>query len=247
MIMRTLLVRGMLAGLVAGLVAFVFARVFGEPALDGGIAFEDAMAHAAGEHDHEELVSRGVQASLGLGVAYVVYGIAVGGFVALAYAVARGRLGPLGARGTAVVVTLLGFVAAILVPLVKYPANPPASTEDETIGSRTGFYLLFVLVSVVLAVAAVALARRLAERTGWWNAVLAGTVGYLVVVLVVGSLLPTVAETPGDFPAAVLYDFRIAALGAHAVLWGVLAAVFGTLVGGRSGVPSGAADRAAVG
>ncbi|SFM60797.1 Probable cobalt transporter subunit (CbtA) [Pseudonocardia ammonioxydans] len=245
--MRTLLVRGMLAGLVAGLVAFVFARVFGEPALDGGIAFEEAMAHAAGEHDHGELVSRGVQASLGLGVAYVVYGIAVGGFVALAYAVARGRLGPLGARGTAVVVTLLGFVAAILVPLVKYPANPPASTEDDTIGSRTGLYLLFVLISVALAVAAVVLARRLAGRTGWWNAVLAATVGYLVVVLVVGSLLPAVAETPAEFPAAVLYDFRIAALGAHAVLWGVLAAVFGTLVGSRSSAPSGAADRAAVG
>ncbi|MEQ3550310.1 CbtA family protein [Pseudonocardia nematodicida] len=242
---RSLLVRGMVAGLIAGLVAFVFARVVGEPALDGGIAYEDAMAAASGAHEHEELVSRGVQAGIGLGVAYVVYGVAIGGIVALAFAVARGRLGPLGARGTAVVVTLLGFVSAILVPLFQYPANPPASTEDDTIGSRTGFYLLFVLVSVAVAVAAVVLARRLAERAGWWNAVLAATAGYVVVMLIVAALLPAVVETPADFPAAVLYDFRIAALGGHLVLWGVLAAVFGTLAGERDRVAG--RDRAAVG
>ena len=44
---RSLLVRGMIAGLVAGLVAFVFARLVGEPALDGGLAYEDALAAAA--------------------------------------------------------------------------------------------------------------------------------------------------------------------------------------------------------
>ncbi|MBC3195024.1 CbtA family protein [Pseudonocardia sp. C8] len=244
---RSLLVRGMLAGLVAGLAAFVFARVFGEPALEAGLAFEDALAHAAGEHQHEELVGRGVQAGLGLGVAHAVFGIVVGGIVALAYAVARGRLGPLGARGTAVLVSVLGFVSAILVPMVKYPANPPAATDDDTIGARTGLHLLFVVASVLLAVAAVVVARRLAERAGWWTATLAATGGYLVVMLVLGALLPAFAETPPAFPAPVLYDFRMAALGGHAVLWGVLAAVFGSLAGGRAGARTGSPGRAAVG
>ncbi|ANY09367.1 CbtA family protein [Pseudonocardia sp. HH130630-07] len=245
MVVRNLLVRGMLAGLVAGLAGFLFARLVGEPALDGGIAFEDAMAHAAGAHEHEELVSRGVQANAGLGVAYVVYGVAIGGIVALVVAGARGRLGPAGSRATAVVVTLLGFVSAVLLPLLKYPANPPASTEDETIGSRTGLFLVFVAISVALVVVAVVVARRLAVTLGWWNAGVAAGAGYVVLLLVVGALMPAVAETPGDFPATVLYDFRIAALGAQAVVWGVLAVVLGALVHERRSAPAG--DRTAVG
>ena len=226
---RSFLVRGMLAGLAAGLVAFVFARLFGEPPLDGGIAYEDAAAAAAGDVGGEPLVSRGVQSSLGLAVAYLVYGTALGGILALVFATVRGRLGRLDDRGTAVVVALVGFVAAVVVPFVKYPANPPASSIDETIGQRTGLYVLFVLVSVAAAVGAAVLARRLADH-GWWNAVLLAAGAYVVVVGLVGGLLPAIAETPTDFPASVLYDFRLASLGAQLVLWTSIALIFATLV-----------------
>lgn len=222
---RTLLVRGMAAGLVAGLLAFVFALLVGEPALNGAIAYEDALAAA----DSEPLVGRGVQGSIGLAVGYLIYGVAVGGLLALAHAAAQGRLGALGARGTAAVVALLGFGSGVLVPFLKYPANPPGSTVDETIGQRSGLFVIMVAVSVGLAVAATALAGRLAPALGWWNAVLAAAGGYVVVVGLVGTLLPPIAETPADFPAAVLYDFRLAALGGHVVLWTALALVFGVL------------------
>jgi hypothetical protein len=226
---RSLLVRGMLAGLLAGLLAFVFAWIVGEPALDGGIAYEDALAAAAGEEGGEPLVGRGVQSSIGLAVGYLIYGVAVGGLLALVYASAQGRLGTLGARGTAVVVALLGFGSAVLVPFLKYPANPPASSIDDTIGQRTGLFVIMIAVSVGLAVAATVLAGRLAATLGWWNAVLAAAGGYVVVVGLVGVLLPPIAETPADFPASVLYDFRLASLGGHVVLWTALALVFATL------------------
>src|SRR4029453_18992907 len=48
-VVRSLLVRGMLAGLAAGVVAFVFAYLFGEPTVNGGIPFEE---HIAPPHDH---------------------------------------------------------------------------------------------------------------------------------------------------------------------------------------------------
>ena len=40
----------------------------------------------------------------------------------------------------------------------------------------------------------------------------------------------TIAETPADFPATVLYDFRLASLGGQLVLWTALGLVFGALV-----------------
>jgi hypothetical protein len=228
-VVRSLLVRGMIAGLVAAVVAFVFARLVGEPALDGGIAYEDALAEAAGETGGVEMVSRGVQSSVGLAVAFLIYGVALGGILALVHAAAQGRLGGLGTRGTAVVVALVGFVSAVLVPFLKYPANPPASSIDDTIGERTGLYVVLVALSLVLAAAAAVAARRLSTRLGWWNAVLVAAGGYVVLVGLVAVLLPTIAETPADFPAAVLYDFRVASLGGHAVLWTVLALVFADL------------------
>jgi hypothetical protein len=229
-VVRSLLVRGMIAGVVAGVVAFVFARVFGEPALDGAIAYEDALAAAAGEHSEHALVGRGVQATVGLAVAFLIYGVAVGGILALSHASAQGRLGSLGARGTVAVVTLVGFVAAVLVPFIKYPANPPASSVDGTIGQRTGSYVVLLVLSVLAAIAAVALARRLSARAGWWNAVLIAAGAYVVAAGVVAALLPAIAETPADFPAPVLYDFRLAALGGHVVLWTTFALVFAALV-----------------
>jgi hypothetical protein len=226
---RTLLVRGMVAGLVAGLLAALFARVFGEASVAGGIAFEDAAAAAAGEAVGPELVGRGVQSTLGLLVAFLIYGVAVGGILALVHATAQGRLGRLGVRGTVVAVALVGFVAAVLAPFLKYPANPPGSNLGETIGFRSGLFVVMVAASLLLALGAAVVAKRLSATLGWWTAVLAAAGGYVVLIGIVGFLLPPVAETPADFPATVLYDFRIASLGGHVVLWTALALVFATL------------------
>ena len=227
---RTLLVRGMIAGVVAAVLAYAFAWLFGEPALDGGIAYEDALAAAAGETGGEELVSRGVQSTVGLLVALLIYGIVVGGVLALVYAGVQGRLLRLAPRATAGVLALIGYVVVVLVPFLKYPSNPPASSADDTIGLRSGTFVFMLLLSVVAAVVAVAVGRRLVERFGTWNGVLAGAAVYVVLVGVVAALLPVVSETPADFPAVVLYNFRVATLGIHAVLWTAVGLLFGLFV-----------------
>jgi predicted cobalt transporter CbtA len=240
---RTLLVRGMLAGLAAAACAWVFAYLVGEPALDGGIAYEDMLSAAAGEAGGEPMVSRGTQSTVGLLVALLIYGVAIGGIFALVFAGVYGRIGRLSARATAAVLALVGFVVVVLVPFLKYPSNPPASSADDTIGLRTGTFVLMLALSVAVAVAAVVVGRRLVARLGTWNGVLLAVLGYVVVISVVGALLPTVAETPADFPATVLYDFRLSTLGIHLVLWTVVGLLFGALVDRRSRATAVAAER----
>ena len=46
------------------------------------------------------------------------------------------------------------FCALYLVPFLKYPANPPSVGNGETIAERTILYLLMVVLSLALAVAA---------------------------------------------------------------------------------------------
>jgi Probable cobalt transporter subunit (CbtA) len=243
--MRTLLVRGMLAGLIAGLLAFGFAKLVGEQAVDRAIDFETYVEH----HSHHEAsddapVSRSVQSSAGLGAGAVVFGVAVGGIFAIVFAFAYGRLGPRTVRGTAAVLGLLAFVSISLVPVLKYPANPPSIGNPDTIGRRTALFLVMILLSVTAVVLAVIVRRRLLPRLGEWDSTLVVAGGYVGAMVLCYVLLPGVNEVPqqairgvvrsvGDahltFPPMVLWRFRIASLGVQAVVWSTIAIAFGAL------------------
>lgn len=236
---RTLLVRGMLVGLLAGLLVFGFARFFGEPAVDRAITFETAMDEAKAKaeaakgmpamDEGPELVSRRVQASIGLLTGVVVYSAALGGLFALVFAVAHGRMGRLGPRPVAALLAAGAFVALYLVPSLKYPANPPSVGEPATIGMRTGLFFLMMLISVVAMTAAVMVRQRLAAQSDGWSATLIAGALYLVVVIVAALLLPAINEVPEGFPATVLWQFRVASLGMQAILWTTIGLLFGAL------------------
>ena len=151
---------------------------------------------------------RSLQSTAGLLTATAVAGTTLGGLVGVLSALALGRFGRLGVRGSTLLVTGIGFVSLYVLPFVAYPPNPPAVGSAETIGTRTALYLAAVAISVIAAVAAVLVGRRLAARVGAWWASLAAIAGYLLVVLGAIALLPTYDEVPAEFPASVLYAFR---------------------------------------
>ena len=135
-----LLARGMVAGILAALLSFVFAKVFGEPQVALAIAFEAAQDAAAGAAPEPEIVSRGVQASWGLLTAVLMYGAAYGGIFAIVFAFAYQRLAALSPRSMALLLAGVGFLTFVLIPDLKYPPNPPAVGQEETIGLRTEMY-----------------------------------------------------------------------------------------------------------
>ena len=248
---KRLIARGLLAGLAGAVLAFVFARLCAEPIIGRAIAYEDGRTEAeqaSGVHEHGvDLFTRGVQANVGLGFGVLLFGVAMGALFAVLFCVVYGRLGDRAANAAPQVLSVqlaaAAFVAVYLVPFVKYPPNPPAVGQSDTIGMRTGLYLVAVLTSVVLAIAAVWLARRLTARLGGWNARVVVAEAYVVVVAVVYVLLPDVDETPQPlrdaagviiypgFPADVLYEFRLVSLGTQLVLWVAIGLIFGRLAG----------------
>jgi hypothetical protein len=229
MLMRTLLVRGMLAGLAAGALALIFAWIFGEPQVGHAISFEDQQARLAGAAPAPELVSRTVQETFGLAVAVGLVGLALGGVFSIAFAICYGRIGRFGPRAAAALVAASAFVAVELVPFLKYPANPPSVGNPATIGHRTALYFTMIAISVAIAVAVIYLGRLLAPRFGNWNASLLAAAAFIALVTIAYLALPAVNEVPGDFPAVVLWRFRIASLGTQAVLWATLGLLFGAL------------------
>ncbi len=244
--------RGLLAGALAAVPAFIFAKIFLEPVIGRAIDFEDgttaaheAMEVATGGHSHGgeggELFTRGIQSTVGMGFGVLAFSVAMGALFAVAFCVVYGRLGNISTRATSVLVAGGMLVALWIVPGLKYPPSPPATSLDETITQRALLYLLMLGLSALFLVAAVYLGRQLTPRLGAWNAALAGGGAYLAAVFIVMLILPTINETPGPmldnsgaivfpgFPAADLYEFRLYALGTQVIIWTVIGLVFAAL------------------
>jgi hypothetical protein len=224
---RDLLMRGMLAGVLAAVLAGLFALAVGEPQVDLAIGFEAAKGHAAHMTGAPELVSRTVQKSFGLFTAVGLYGAAVGGIFSLVFAAGYGRLARIGPRGFALLLAAGAFLAIGLTPALKYPPNPPAVGLHETVAFRTGAYFGMIAFSLAALAAAIQFGRWAGRRWGGFNGSLAAVATYLVLAAVLLVGLPAIDEIPPDYPATVLWKFRLAAIGMQAVLWAVIAVAFG--------------------
>jgi Probable cobalt transporter subunit (CbtA) len=262
---RRFIVRGLLVGAIGGILAFVFARIFAEPQIQAAIDYEsgrdaaqavlDRAAGIPAEAAGPDLFSRTVQANVGIGAGMILFGAAMGGLYAVAYALACGRTGKLSPKPLALLVALGGFLGFYLIPFVKYPANPPAIGHEETIRDRSGLYLLMVGISIALLVLAVWAGQRLRQRFGNWNATLLAGLGCVVALGIVMFALPELGhlhanveeygrhstETPlplrnaqgqivyPGFPADVLFKFRLYSVGAQAILWATMGLCFAPL------------------
>lgn len=228
---RTLVVRGLIAGLIAGFVAGGFAFAFGEPRIDDAIAIEEAAASAhasahAHEHGEEAEVSRADQRG-GLLLATTLSGIAMGALFGLAFALVRGRAGPRDPWRLALWLGGLVLLAVVVVPFIKYPANPPAVGDPETITRRTLLYVALIGCSIAAVVAALRAARAVRPDAPAWARPLAAGATFVAAVAIAMALLPGVDEVAETFPASLLWEFRLASLGTQVVLWLGLATLFG--------------------
>jgi predicted cobalt transporter CbtA len=224
---KRIIARGLMAGAIGGVPAFLFARTFVEPVIARALEYEEA--HEQG-HDHGvELFTRGVQANVGMGFGVLAFSVAMGALFAVVYCVAYGRVGNLSPRLLSVLLAGGMFLSLYVIPFLKYPPSPPAVSLEETIRQRTLLYLLMVVLSAALLVAAVYLGHRLVAQFGHWSATLIGAGCYVVAISLVMLMLPTIDETPGDFPADVLYEFRLYSLGTQLVLWAIIGLVFASM------------------
>lgn len=217
--MRSPFVRGASSGAAAGLLAATAGYVLLEPSLRAAIALE-------GGGGGDGLVSRGVQERLGAPVAFVLTGLALG--LVLAAVDRWVRPGGTPWRRTWLLTGAL-FTALVAVPQLRYPANPPGVGDPDTIGDRTGAFLLAVALGVVVVALVGLVLRQLhdAGRLGPAQQVLVVAAG-LALVATCWAVLPA-DDDPVEVPATLLWDFRIRSLGVSALLWAALGATYGAL------------------
>jgi hypothetical protein len=157
--MGVIIRRGLLAGLAGGVAMAAFLLLVGEASIREALALE--AARSEGGHG-DEMFSRGVQVTGGA-IAALIYGVLLGAVFAVVYTAIRPPCA-INAFRRSLGLGAIGYVTIVLVPAVKYPANPPGVGDPDTIGLRTASYLTLLCASILLAILARALWARLRDR-----------------------------------------------------------------------------------
>ncbi|HZQ27471.1 MAG TPA: CbtA family protein [Acidimicrobiales bacterium] len=224
---------GALAGLAGGVALALFLRLVGEGPIGDAVRLEATRARSQGMVP-SEMFSRATQQIGGM-IGAAIYGVCVGLVFAVVFAVVRHRLHSRDDWRRAVTLAAMAFVTVGLVPELKYPANPPAVGNPDTIGQRTALYLLMVAWSIVTTWAAWRFTRWLRDR-GAADHVRLPAVALLYAVLV-GTGLAFLPGSPDAVaaPATIVWRFRLAALGGELCFWTVMGVSFGWLMLRASG------------
>jgi len=231
--LRWVIAASVVVGLLAGLASALLLRVIGEPLVRDATALEDARSAAAAASGAShgaaapELVSRSVQSGAGLFAAMGLSGAAFGLVFALAFWGLRSAQPSPFRRAMWAGVILFGSIT--LAPWLKYPPNPPAVGDPDTLGRRQGLYVSLIALSLAVGLVGAALAGLLG-RQGWpeHRRVAAVAIAVAVVFGTALAVLPP-APDPVDAPATLIWRFRLASLAGNALLWAVLSVGFGVL------------------
>lgn len=225
--MKRVLLNGVIAGLAGGIAFAAFMLLVGRGPINDALHYEEALAHETdgASHVHDALFSQGVQ-EIGGAIGLIIFGIALGVIFAITLAAMAPKLGHLGPLQSATRLGMIGFLVIVIVPFMKYPANPPAVGDPDTVNERTILYFAVLALSIALANGAWSFVQRV-ERTALTRTWLGATIYALGLALIFLAL-------PGadriDAPADLVWNFRLASLGGLAATWAVMSLTMGTLL-----------------
>jgi hypothetical protein len=222
---KPFILRGALAGVGGAIAAVLTLLLLGEQSIRDAIALEEAASGGGGE---EPLFSRSVQLVGGsLGVA--LYALFAGTIFGIIFAATRHRLGAVPDWRRALRLAGLAFITVYLVPFLKYPPNPPAVGDPDTVNERTISYLCLIGISVIATILAVRAVSSLRDRGVPQH--LAGPAAVAMWVLVIGAAYLLLPANPDEIAVAakLIWRFRLASLGGQAAFWTVTGVLFGWL------------------
>jgi predicted cobalt transporter CbtA len=243
---RTIVVAAVLIGVVSGLAGAVFHTIATEPRVDDAIAIEEAAAEAApagdaGHSDDDEAVSvsRTDQKGVGLFAAYAATGAVFGLFLAVTSLSLRTTTGGPFRRVAVSGAVLAGAIT--VAPWLKYPPNPPAVGNPDTVGERERLYVLMIVLAALALAGLAHLSARL-RRAGWPDdRRVAAVIGAgLVAFGVLFAALPASPDAIG-VPANLVWQFRLNSLTGNLLVWTLLTLGLGVVWTESARRPAGAA------
>jgi len=226
--MKTLLfiAISLISGIMAGEILASINLFVVEPSTDKAISFETQKDIAKGKKvDFGELNSYRIWQKSGTFAAGAFIGMAYGGLLGIAYVFVRKYLPFSDDRKKAILLAGLMYLALYLVPFSKYPPNPPAVGNPDTISLRQHLYTTYQIMSVIVAVAMGVIFFKFRR---------VNKISYIVPALYLISIATMYLTWPPnpdkiDLPMSVVNTFRAISGTTMAIFFGLIGLFLGLL------------------
>lgn len=216
----------LLSGVIAGVILAGVNYFVAEPFIDQTIGIEVDNSIASGEVvDFDELSSYRVWQKEGTFAAGAFLGLTYGAILGIVYVISRKYLPSSDDRKKALILAAIMCLSLYVVPFIKYPANPPAVGDPETIGLRDSLYTIYQLASGLIALGVSILMYKL-RRIGYSK--------YVIIVIYLGLVASIYAIFPANpdeitAPMDLVNAFRAVTFGTMVMFYLVLGTIFGIM------------------
>lgn len=215
----------LLSGAIAGTILATINIGVVQPYIDQAIDIENQNAIAAGEpvdpleYNNYRMWQKGGEIAAG-----TILGTSIAALFGVVFAYSRSSLPGSNNIEKALVLAGIMWFVLFLIPALKYPANPPAVGNPETIYYRQSLYIAYLAISGLLALGLALLYRKIGNAR----------VKKVIVVPAVYAALMTgayLAMPPNpdaiNAPMDLVTGFRIASVFTMSMFWGLLGVILG--------------------
>jgi len=217
----------LVSGAIAGTMLGVINQILVEPYIDQAIVTEVQNNVASGESvDVDELVQYRLWQKGGEIVAGTILGTSISALFGIVYIYSRDSLPGSNNKKKGLILAGIMFFVIFLIPALKYPANPPAVGDPETIEYRESLYTGMLVISGFTALGVAILYRSLGQTRRESRKIIVPTV-YAVIIALAFVVLPA---NPDEITISsnLLMNFRIVSTITMGIFWGILGILLGS-------------------
>lgn len=213
-----------LAGAIAGTILGAMNQVAVEPFIERAIELEMQNTAKSGQIiNPAEFAAYRLWQRGGEIVAGTVLGLSIGSLFGIVFAYARSSVPGSNNKKKGLIVAGIMWFTLFLMPLLKYPANPPAVGDPETIYYRQTLYLAFLAISGFSALGLAFLYRKMGSPHTKKAIIPAA-----YAAIMAGAYLAMPANPdPLNAPMELVIGFRITSAITISLFWGLLGVIFG--------------------
>jgi predicted cobalt transporter CbtA len=216
----------LLAGAIAGTFLGAINQVAVEPYIERAIELEMRNTAQSGEViNPAEFAAYRFWQKGGEIIAGTILGLSIGSLYGIVFVYTRGLISGTNNKKKALIVASVMWLVLFLMPALKYPTNPPAVGDPETIYYRQSLYVAFLAISGFSALGLAFLYRKMPSSLNTKKAII--PLAYAAIMAVAYLAMPSNPD-PINAPIDLVIGFRITSAITISVFWALLGVIFGT-------------------
>ena len=215
----------LLAGAIAGTILGAINQVAVEPYINHAVELEVQNTNQSSQIiNPAEFTAYRLWQRGGEIVAGTILGLSIGSLFGIVFAYTHSSVPGSNNKKKALIVAGIMWFVLFLMPALKYPANPPAVGDPETIYYRQSLYVAFLVISGFSALGLAFLYRKMGALN-----IKKSIIPVAYAAIISGAYLAMPANPdPINAPMDLVMGFRITSAITISMFWGLLGVIFGT-------------------